>query len=46
VWDDVKDVWTQDIFRDVFADRDSDLRSPADYINHSLYFEAKTFLHG
>lgn len=46
IWLDVSDVWTRDIFRDVFATHDNDLRRPEDYINHSLYFEAKTFLHG
>jgi asparagine synthase (glutamine-hydrolysing) len=42
---DVKDVWTRDIMRDVFASKD-DLSGPEDYVNHSLYFEGKTFLHG
>jgi asparagine synthase (glutamine-hydrolysing) len=46
IWDDVKDVWTRDIFRDVFKTHDNELSRPEDYINHSLYFEAKTFLHG
>lgn len=46
IWDDVQHVWTRDIFRDVFLNHASDLRTPQDYINHSLYFEAKTFLHG
>jgi asparagine synthase (glutamine-hydrolysing) len=46
VWKDVSHVWTRDIFRDVFADRNHDLLRPVDYINHSLYFEAKTFMHG
>lgn len=46
VWDDVKDVWTRDIFRDVFLTHDNELGRPEDYINYSLYFEAKTFLHG
>lgn len=46
IWDDVKDVWTRDIFRDVFLSHDNKLERPEDYINHSLYFEAKTFLHG
>jgi len=46
VWPEVKDVWTRDIFRDVFASHDNELNRPEDYINHSLYFEAKTFLHG
>jgi asparagine synthase (glutamine-hydrolysing) len=46
IWQDVEHVWTRDIFRDVFRNRDLLLERPEDYINHSLYFEAKTFLHG
>jgi asparagine synthase (glutamine-hydrolysing) len=46
IWADVDKVWTRDIFRDVFATHDNELQRPEDYINHSLYFEAKTFLHG
>lgn len=46
IWSDVEHVWTRDIFRDVFATHDNELNRPEDYINHSLYFEAKTFLHG
>lgn len=46
IWEDVKDVWTRDIFRDVFLTHQNELDRPEDYINHSLYFEAKTFLHG
>ncbi len=42
----VKSVWTRDIFRDVFKRHAEKLTRPEDYINHSLYFEAKTFLHG
>jgi len=42
----IKDVWTRDIFRNVFLQHETTLDSPTDYINHSLYFEAKTFLHG
>ena len=34
------------IFRSVFQNRDEMLNRREDYINHSLYFEAKTFLHG
>ena len=37
---------TREIFRDVFRGQINELSSPADYLNHSLYFEAKTFLHG
>lgn len=46
VWGDVKQVWTRDIFRNVFLSHDNQLDRPEDYINHSMYFEAKTFLHG
>ena len=46
IWGDVKDVWTRDIFRDVFVNHKNEVKTPEDYINHSLYFEAKTFLHG
>lgn len=46
IWNDVKHVWTRDIFRNVFLNNNNDLKKPEDYINHSLYFEAKTFLHG
>ena len=43
---DVKNVITRDIFRNVFKDQDIELKSPENFVNHSLYFEAKTFLHG
>jgi len=46
VWNEVKHVWTRDIFRDVFKKHEHNLKRPEDYVNHSLYFEAKTFLHG
>jgi len=39
-------VWTRDIFRDVFSRKVDSLNTPEEYVNHSLYFEAKTFLHG
>lgn len=42
----VDNVWTRDIFRDVFDTHKNVLERPEDFINHSLYFEAKTFLHG
>jgi asparagine synthase (glutamine-hydrolysing) len=44
--DQIKHVWTRDIFRNVFYRHEDRLTRPEDYINHSLYFEAKTFLHG
>jgi asparagine synthase (glutamine-hydrolysing) len=46
IWPQVKHVWTRDIFHDVFSRHAATLTRPEDYINHSLYFEAKTFLHG
>lgn len=46
IWDDVKHVSTRDIFHDVFATHAEQLTRPEDYVNHSLYLEAKTFLHG
>jgi asparagine synthase (glutamine-hydrolysing) len=46
IWGDVETVWTRDIFRDVFARHADQLTRPEDYINHSLYLEAKTFMHG
>jgi len=46
IWDKVSNVWTRDIFRDVFKNHQNKLETPEDYINHSMYFEAKTFLQG
>jgi len=46
VWSAVENVSTRNIFRDVFLAHAPSLTRPEDYINHSLYFEAKTFLHG
>lgn len=46
IWPEVSQVWTRDIFRDVFTQQIKELTRPEDYINYSLYFEAKTFLHG
>lgn len=46
VWDDVKDLRTIDIFRSQLPDRERPPSSPEEYVNYSLYLEAKTFLHG
>jgi asparagine synthase (glutamine-hydrolysing) len=46
IWADVSDISVKEIFRSVFQKHSCDLTRPEDYINHSLYFEAKTFLHG
>ncbi len=47
IWKDVCHVDVKSIFRHIFPDWANESRnSPTDYINLSLYFEAKTFLHG
>ncbi|AAO90365.1 asparagine synthase (glutamine-hydrolyzing) [Coxiella burnetii] len=43
--EEVKSIWTRDIFANVFRIKDTPIKTE-DYINYSLYFEAKTFLHG
>jgi len=45
VWSQARQVEPREIFESVFSDRTRDLRGPEDYINHSLHFEARTFLH-
>ncbi len=46
IWKEVGHISTREIFRKVFREHAHHLTRPEDYINHSLYFEAKTFLHG
>ncbi len=46
IWTDVKQVDTKEIFRFVFNNQSPSIKSNEDLINSSLYFEAKTFLHG
>ena len=46
IWSEVKHVSPRDIFRDVFKSHAPKMTKPEDYVNHSLYFECKTFLHG
>lgn len=46
VWGEARHVDPKVIFRDVFHEHAHRLTRPEDYINHSLYFEAKTFLNG
>jgi asparagine synthase (glutamine-hydrolysing) len=41
----ISGVWTRDIFENVFRSHANELKKPEDYVNHSMYFEAKTFLH-
>src|SRR6056297_2032 len=45
---DIKNYHTKDVFKKVLnhADKFQQINTPEDYINNSLYFEIKTFLHG
>lgn len=45
ILDETKNIWTKDIFTDIFKKTIYN-QTPEGYINHSLYFESKTFLHG
>lgn len=46
IQEETEGVWTRDIMRDVFNTHAEKFTRPEDYVNHSLYFECKTFLHG
>jgi asparagine synthase (glutamine-hydrolysing) len=46
VWDAIKDIQTMDVMRSVVNGAGDRLDRPEDYVNRSLYFECKTFLHG
>ena len=46
IWKDIRHVDTSKIFCDIFKNRKQNVSTAAEYVNHSLYFEAKTFLHG
>lgn len=37
---------TKSVFRNVFDYKIDQINSPQEYVNHSLYFEIKTFMHG
>jgi asparagine synthase (glutamine-hydrolysing) len=46
IWAEVANVSPRELFRGVFKRHAASFTRPEDYVNHSLYFEAKTFLHG
>lgn len=46
IWKIVKQVLTADIFRGVVLHKNTNINAPEEFINRSLYFECKTFLHG
>jgi asparagine synthase (glutamine-hydrolysing) len=45
LWEQVKDMRTIDTFRSALPDTRAP-ESPEEYVNHSLYLEARNFLHG
>lgn len=46
IWNDIKHVWTRDIFASVFKSFKKKKLDREDCFTQSLYLEAKTFLHG
>lgn len=46
IWGNVKDISTRSIFLNIFGDNKEPPATPQECVNRSLYFEAKTFLHG
>lgn len=46
IFNDVKHVWTRDIFAEVFQSTRKDKLDKVESVNYSFYLEAKTFLHG
>jgi asparagine synthase (glutamine-hydrolysing) len=46
VWGEVSELSTRDVLRDVFPVHPDDIERPEEYVNLSLYLEARTFLHG
>lgn len=46
IWNKIDHIWTRDIFKSVFSTNLRKPETPEEYVNQSLYFEAKTFLQG
>ena len=46
IWNDIQDISTKQFFENIYTDSLNDATNPADFLNQSLYFEAKTFMHG
>jgi len=46
IWDEIKHINTKEIFENIFKNHANKKNSHSEQINHCLYFEAKTFLHG
>ncbi len=46
VWKEMKELSTIDVFKAILNGQHGSPRTPEEYVNRSLYLEAKTFLHG
>jgi len=46
IWSNIADFSTRDVFENIYSGSLNDASCPADFLNQSLYFEAKTFMHG
>ena len=46
IYPEILNYQTKDIFKSVMDKSKTNIKSPEDYLNRSLYFEIKTFLHG
>ncbi len=46
IWSDIADFSTKQVFQETYSNGLNDASNPADFLNQSLYFEAKTFMHG
>lgn len=46
IWPEVRELSTRDVLRDVFPVHPEQIERPQEYVNLSLYLEARTFLHG
>lgn len=46
IYEEIKHYDRREVFRSVFSNPPSALSNASDYVNQSLYFEAKTFMHG
>lgn len=46
IYPDILAYQTKDVFKKVLSKKEINIASPEDYVNLSLYFEIKTFMHG
>ena len=46
IYPQIWDYQTKDVFKSIINGKKFEISSPEEYVNRSLYFESKTFLHG